>query len=242
MNQYSAPQQLPPMGWYPDPGGSGAERYWDGASWTNNLRPAQTPPPSAAYLTSSPASTPFAYVAPHQTGGQGFAPVVEAATWLRRAGAVIIDWLVLYIVTTVLVSPFASEVNDASASVLARLESGQMQTPDDLWALMVSSGYMRWAIIVSSMFFVVQLLYFAVQWALWGCTLGQRATGVGVVRAADPTRRIGWGAAIGRAILVALCMVIPLWIVLLALWAAGGRDGRGLHDLLCGSRVVMTRR
>ena len=34
---YSAPQ--PSAGWYPDPAGSGDERYWDGASWSDVTRP-----------------------------------------------------------------------------------------------------------------------------------------------------------------------------------------------------------
>lgn len=33
----------PEHGWYPDPNGSGGERYWDGGAWTRNWRPRPAP-------------------------------------------------------------------------------------------------------------------------------------------------------------------------------------------------------
>lgn len=35
-------------GWYDDPGGSGRQRYWDGARWTEHLTPAAPAPASAS--------------------------------------------------------------------------------------------------------------------------------------------------------------------------------------------------
>ena len=37
-----------PAGWYPDPDGSGGQRYWDGTTWTEHRFPAApvAPPPA----------------------------------------------------------------------------------------------------------------------------------------------------------------------------------------------------
>ena len=39
-----------PAGWYPDPDGSGGQRYWDGNIWTEHRSPAApaAPPPAPA--------------------------------------------------------------------------------------------------------------------------------------------------------------------------------------------------
>ena len=36
-------QSPPPAGWYPDPAGSGASRWWDGQTWTDRLSPSEEP-------------------------------------------------------------------------------------------------------------------------------------------------------------------------------------------------------
>jgi Protein of unknown function (DUF2510) len=35
---------LPPAGWYPDPTGTQAVRYWDGARWSGHVTPAPLTP------------------------------------------------------------------------------------------------------------------------------------------------------------------------------------------------------
>ncbi|MHB9757592.1 DUF2510 domain-containing protein [Streptomyces sp. BYX5S] len=51
-----------PAGWYPDPGqvpnGPRTERWWDGARWTDQTRPATTPPPVPPTAPQQPSQPP----------------------------------------------------------------------------------------------------------------------------------------------------------------------------------------
>jgi Protein of unknown function (DUF2510)/Domain of unknown function (DUF4352) len=47
-----------PAGWYPDPDGSGGQRYWDGSIWTEHRAPAvAAPEPAGEYSTSEQATS-----------------------------------------------------------------------------------------------------------------------------------------------------------------------------------------
>jgi hypothetical protein len=39
-------------GWYPDPRGSGGQRFWDGNVWTEHVRSPEPPPPGAGNVLS----------------------------------------------------------------------------------------------------------------------------------------------------------------------------------------------
>ena len=45
-----------PAGWYPDPSGEHASRYWDGSAWTDHV--SENPPPMSASATASGAAGP----------------------------------------------------------------------------------------------------------------------------------------------------------------------------------------
>ena len=44
VREEAKPETTPP-GWYPDPGNPTALRWFDGAQWTENIQPANQPPP-----------------------------------------------------------------------------------------------------------------------------------------------------------------------------------------------------
>ena len=59
-----------PAGWYPDPDGSGGQRYWDGSAWTEHRSPASPAPTEPPAPAEPPASEQPTTVVPRRPAGE----------------------------------------------------------------------------------------------------------------------------------------------------------------------------
>lgn len=90
-------QQQYPAGWYPDPDGSGGQRYYDGQAWTDSRMPPPgppgSPPPGGSYGgvqapqmgTMQPGTQPVQA----KTNGMAIASLVLGLVWLYWVGSVL---------------------------------------------------------------------------------------------------------------------------------------------------------
>jgi uncharacterized RDD family membrane protein YckC len=98
-----------------------------------------------------------------------------------------------------------------------------------------------------------QCAYFVATWFLFGGTLGQRSVGLLVVR--ETGERLGpldglarWAVLQGPLALVAAIptslvapIVITVWAAMLMSSVRADGQGRGYHDRIAGSRVILQR-
>jgi uncharacterized RDD family membrane protein YckC len=175
-----------------------------------------------------------------------------AAPWQRLAAS-IVDWFVIYAVS---VLPYWSPLLRIAHEMQAIMVGSQGQVSPAAQAAVNSlladpstqHVMLRWFVTM----FGFALVYYWVQHAAWGATVGKRALGLRVVLAADQTR-IGVRAA-GIRTIVFLVGPAMLWLLMPPINVAGGvlwvadsgltlldPQAQSLHDKLAGT-VVMRKR
>lgn len=102
----------PAAGWYPEPQTPGQERYWDGATWTEHVRPAAGP-----LMTVAPAYAP------------AYAPVAPAA---KAGNTMSIIAIVLGALAVLLLPPVLGTIG-VVLGILAKRRGESLST----WALVV---------------------------------------------------------------------------------------------------------
>jgi uncharacterized RDD family membrane protein YckC len=191
-----------------------------------------------------------------QTGGRSFGaaprrdPALAAPS--QRFAASFIDWIIIYVVS---VLPFLSALVRVAREMQAILASSQGQsTPaaqaainDILAAPSTQHVMLYWPLTM----FGFALVYYWVQHAAWGATVGKRALGIRVVHADDQTR-IGVKAAGIRAVTflagpAMMFLASPFNAFGGVLWIADGGltlldpRAQSLHDKLAATIVVRQR-
>lgn len=236
-----------PGGWYADPTDPARERYWDGWQWSRQTREAAAPSRPTG-LTTQTGTT--GVMAGEPTGRGPGTP----AGWWQRVLAVLIDWVLLTVVTSVLLAPIYLAAAERLQPLLERMvddaRRGVPSSPLDPQQWITQSEQFT----VAAVTLTVSLLYHVLLVRFRGATLGKNAAGVRIVAVA-PT---GAGAAAGpgattvitwrTAIVRAVVWVVPgqtacLWPlrVLDVLLPLRHPRRQALHDLAAATQVVRTR-
>lgn len=228
-----------PAGWHPDPHVPGQQRFWDGASWTDQVAPAS------------------AYGAPAYGGGPGHGGPATTpdgqllAGWWRRVGASLIDGLVLLVANLVVGwtwwGEVFSEYGDFFEETVDAADSGGTGPSNaDLISAIGDE------LLALTLVYVVLTFAYNVGFLAWKqATPGKLALGMRV-RLRDrpgplplPTILVRWLVQNGPGLLRVVPLVgvlANLFLLLDALWPLWDSKKQALHDKAARTNVVMHRR
>lgn len=236
-------------GWYPDPSpdatGVDTERYWDGFSWSHQVRRSQSLSPDRDGMPYPDRAFTPPRAIPTTPDGQ------VLAGWWRRAGATVLD--------AVIMSPLLALV--AAPSVVAHWHSvtawwqAGYRSPDTLATtgsvpnppvLDPATGP---GLILYTSLFVASLAYTVVFLRWKQATPGKLLTGL-QVRRRDTQESLAWTTIARRVSLptaVAVASHVPVAGILFAvlgasdyLWPLWDSNRQALHDKVAGTNVVLT--
>ncbi len=234
----------PPAGWYPDPAGSGGQRYWDGGNWSQVTRPGNTRPgdyvpqePAAAYSPYGQAQTPYG-TAPGQapwgqaSNGQGMTrqPVLAGFWW--RVLASLLDSFILalpvgFLVFLFLPGPVADLSQYFTDSFNAGLTDGILPAEPE-GALTSVSLFMA----------VMAFVYRTLMVTLKGGTLGKLILGMRVLKVdAAPGTNPTWAVSALRAASAGVLEQIPVVNLIDPLVMLFTTRKQTLHDLVARTIV-----
>lgn len=240
--------ESPPAGWYPDPAGSGGQRYWDGGTWSAVTRPVNNMPQGyaaqqgqgTAQSQYSPSQTPQG-VAPGQNYGQmppgqymSAQPVLAGFWW--RVLAFILDNLILLLPFTLLQTLVAGE---AVESLTLWLTDWILATSGGGVAPPVPEGVLGALGLYTLLSLAATIAYRTVLVTKMGGTLGQLITGLRVVPEGAPLdTRPEWGISALRATTSVVFWQIPVLNLVDVLIMLGSTKKQTLHDRIARTIVI----
>jgi uncharacterized RDD family membrane protein YckC len=221
-----------PAGWYPEPDGSGGQRYYDGRAWTEHRAPppGPWPPPHWGPSGSTPWGAPSWKGAELGRPAEGPGSLAEPG---RRLGARLLDALVMIPVLALLVALAVALVAPHAGPLFPVNPSdnpdARLPTPGIVWIYLAVLG----AVAVTG---VLAALYDAVATARFGRTLGKRWLRIRPL--GTDGGPLGWGRAFGRIGIYWLSTLFG-WVGFIdPLWCLWDANRQCLHDKVASTIVV----
>lgn len=238
----------PRPGWYPDPLDAARERYWDGQSWTHELRnPAEIQPATSTW---QPRQQPVA-PSDNWAGGASMAAVQGPQTtdgyplagWWQRVGANLIDGLAILALTLLAGAPLLPGLVDAfqgwysDAWYAATVGRSMPDYTDPKYGIIDS---------YTTIFLInrgVGMLYSTALQVTKGATLGMLALGLRVVPEGEGTRQRGLPlmTAIIRNLVFGVAGLFWVAQLVNCLAPLATRKRQALHDMPARTQVIKTR-
>lgn len=241
----------PPAGWYPDPAGSGGERFWDGTAWSQATRdapPPMVPAPEAprhqatGQVSSAPQGSPFGAAGPSYQVPQGQTPVRGQggrafARFGKRLAAWALDYLLTFLLVTVTTGSLSERVYQGLEIYLSRLLV-ELQEPTGTLPGPPGSLWTDYLLLVGAIA-AIHIGYRVLANGLLGSTLGERVMKLGVAKLGDESLgKIGWPTAIWRGLFSGLFITLGLLLGFLEfLFAAFTQRRQALHDMVAKTVV-----
>ena len=214
-----------PAGWYPDPAGSGGQRYFDGVTWTGHFVPPPPPMPGYGYPVGQPPWKGAQYGRPPEGSG-------SLANPGRRLGARLLDALVLLPVLIIFAGVTIALIAPHIGPVFPKVNdnpNAPVPVPGFVWIYVAVFGC---AIATG----VVMVFYEAIATARYGRTLGKAWLHIRPVRTDGSP--LGWGRSFGRVSLYFLSGFLS-WLGLLdPLWCLWDGNQQCLHDKAVDTLVI----
>ena len=264
----NSPQQ-PPAGWYPDPAGSGGERFWDGVAWSQSTRDKAAPQPAPDAPHSAPpaggapsygtpsggqqySQQPYAgqqqygqAPQPYQDYGQGYAygPQLPrpAGFWWRFLGY-LIDGIIVGILTRIVAGMLGFQAAlDRATEAWSRDLLIWAENPEASPFPMPGDDFMSAASAIAATSVVLWILYRIGMYAWKSATLGMMAVGLRLVKADDWDAKLGMGTIVLRAVASTIRFQITLLNVINGLMAAFTAKKQTLGDMIARTQVLKVR-